>query len=67
VYIYKWCYAGKKYSKNLIEVEAEEAAKKLLPLLNIEICFFCFWQWDLLRYNLGYLVEILYHNIGKDL
>jgi hypothetical protein len=66
-YIYKWCCAGKKYSKNPMEVEAEEAADKLLPLLKTETRFFRFWQRDLLRHDLGYPVETSYRNTGKDL
>ncbi|KAM6517621.1 hypothetical protein FSOLCH5_008588 [Fusarium solani] len=66
-YIYGWCMAGKKYSKNPMEISANKAADKLLPLLKTETRFFRFWQRDLLRHDLGYPVQTSYHNAGKDL
>ncbi|KAI8710393.1 hypothetical protein NCS52_01575800 [Fusarium sp. LHS14.1] len=64
-YIYKWCRAGKKYSKNPMEVAAAKAADKLLPLLKTERRFFRFWYRDQLRNDLGYPVETSYQDTGK--
>jgi hypothetical protein len=65
-YIYRWCRAGKSYSKNPMELGASAAADKLRGLLWVDRSFFKFWHRDGLRTKLGYPVETSYRTVGSN-
>jgi hypothetical protein len=65
-YLYSYCRAGFSYSKNAMEVEAKEAAKKISKLLSTGRGFFHYWRVKALYSKLGYPVETSYRDVRPD-